>query len=143
MKGSSLCQSLKPLECVVDKDPILVRLPCVIIGWSSWKIIEVRKSVCLSQFLCFNTYFQGHIWEVIKVRCIINRSNLNWYSCWSLSDMIPIYSFEPVYVLDVIKTLDSLFSFITKSKTWYSTMKSLLLAAQNSSWEIDNKLTLF
>merc|ERR1712203_63869 len=41
----SLGEPLEPLEGVVDEDPVLVRLPGVIVGWSSYLKSDVREVV--------------------------------------------------------------------------------------------------
>ena len=72
-----MSEALEPLEGVVDKDPVLVRLPGVIVGWGSCKkqIVETDVKWGLG-------YFQSPVASlVIIIKILYIYCNPLEYSC--------------------------------------------------------------
>ena len=87
--GTSLGQTFKPLEGIVDKNPVFV-------------IVRIGASIVVNIIAnCRN--FQIDIWEFIKVGGIVYRPDFYRNCSWAFTDVFPIYALtEKTQSLDVI-----------------------------------------
>ena len=106
-----LGETLEPFEGVVDEDPVLVRLPGVVVRWRHCNEVDQNTP---RESVWFLTNFEGNIREVIKVGGIIYRLDLHRDGSGSLPDVAPVDPPEPVQALDVVDTLEPLVSLITE-----------------------------
>ena len=87
--GAALCQAFKPLEGVVDKNPVFV-------------IVRIGASIVVDIIAnCRN--FQIDVWEFIKIGGIIYRFDFYRNCSWAFTNVLPIYALtEKTQSLDVI-----------------------------------------
>ena len=104
---SPLGQTLKPLEGVVDEDPVLVAAPGRLA--TTVEIVVHRLAIVTAPIgiaLTHTRDLEVHLREVIKVGGVINGLDLNRCRGGTLANMLPVNAGKEAQGLDVIQGLD-------------------------------------